>query len=425
MPPSTAGSHGVIEAMKDSERIRESRRRFLVGAGVVGSASLLAGNSALAAIARSAVLPFGNGERPLTDAFPQKGKMLLQRNRPPLLETPFDVFDKGVFTPNDRFYVRWHLPDIPTEINAEAFRLNVRGNVGKPLSLSLKDLMHDFEQVEIAAVNQCSGNSRGLFNPRVAGAEWGNGAMGNARWTGVRLKDVLDRAGVSEGSLQVRFNGLDGGILPGTPDFKRSVDIDHARDGEVMIAYGMNGQALPLLNGFPIRLIVPGWYAAYWVKMLNDIEVLFKPDDNYWMTTAYLIPDTPGANVAPGDKTFKKIPINRMVPRSFFTNVRDGDTVHAGHEQLLRGIAFGGDAGISKVLWSRDQGQNWLPATLEEDHGKYSFRRWSARYAPQAGDETVLVKAVNSNGLEQPMTPNWNPSGFMRNVVESVRLRAV
>ena len=407
----------------ERDDLATSRRRFLKTAGIFGSIGLLGGGTALAAAAKSIRLPFANGLRDLTRAFPQKGEMLLLRTRPPLLETPWEVFDQGVFTPNDKFFVRWHLPHIPTAVDAETFRLTIHGHVGKPLSLSLKQLMSDFEPVEIAAVNQCSGNSRGLFSPRVAGGQWGNGAMGNALWTGVRLKDVLDRAGVNAGAVQVRFNGLDSGLLPGTPDFLKSLAVDHARDGEVIIAYGMNGQPLPLLNGFPARLIVPGWYSTYWVKMLNDIEVLDQPDDNFWMAKAYLIPDTPHASVTPGQTGFKNVPINRMVPRSFFTNLRNGDTVHAGRTTALRGIAFGGDTGVAKVLWSSDSGKHWQDARLEKDFGTYSFRRWSAGYTPKApGENLLMVKAVNRHGVEQPVAANWNPGGFMRNVIESVKV---
>jgi len=246
--------------------------------------------------------------------------MVLQRTRPPLLETPFDVFDKGVFTPNDSFFVRWHWAVIPTTVDVDSFRLNVHGQVNQPLSLSLKDLLA-LPRFEIAAVNQCSGNSRGFFQPRVAGGEWGNGAMGNARWTGVHLKDVLDRAGVKAGAVQVRFNGLDTPVVPDGPDFMKSLAVDHARDSDVMIAYAMNGQQLPLLNGFPLRLVVPGWYATYWVKMLNDIEVLDNADTNFWMKTAYTIPDTPHADMTPGQANITMVPIGRMNPRSFITNI--------------------------------------------------------------------------------------------------------
>jgi hypothetical protein len=173
--------------------------------------------------------------------------------------------------------------------------------------------------------------------------------MGNALWTGVRLRDVLDRAGVKAGAVAVRFNGAEVPVVDGAPDFLKSLDIDHARDGEVMLAYLMNGEALPVVNGFPLRLIVPGWYSTYWVKMLNDIEVLDEPDKNFWMASAYLIPDTPFANVKPGETGFKTVPINRMLPRSFFTNVTNQATVKPGAAISVRGIAFGGDCGVSQV----------------------------------------------------------------------------
>src|SRR5579883_2866194 len=222
-----------------------SRRAALAQLGLAGLAL-----SAAPALAEDMIrLPFPGDtrERPLTHDFPQKGDMILQRTRPPLLETPFEVFDRGVFTPNDRFFVRWHWAVIPTSVDVDRFRLNVRGHVNRPLSLTLKEVLA-LPQIEIAAVNQCSGNSRGFFQPRVAGGEWGNGAMGNARWTGVRLKDVLDRAGVKAGAVQVRFNGLDEPVVANGPDFMKSLAVDHARDGEVMIAYAMNGKPLPLLN---------------------------------------------------------------------------------------------------------------------------------------------------------------------------------
>src|SRR5882757_10918125 len=187
------------------------RRQFLGGAGAASPA--LASAPALADTIVKLLLPGGPDERPMTTAFPQKGALILQRTRPPLLETPFEVFDQSVFTPNDRFFVRWHWALIPTEVKFDTFRLAVRGHVTRNLSLTLNDILA-LPQVELAAVNQCSGNSRGYFQPRVPGAQWSNGSMGNARWTGVRLKDVLDRAGVKPGAVQVRFNGMDQAIVP-------------------------------------------------------------------------------------------------------------------------------------------------------------------------------------------------------------------
>ncbi len=369
--------------------------------------------------------PGGAGTRPFTTAFPQKGNMILQRTRAPLLESPFDVFDKGVFTPNDQFFVRWHWAGFPTSVNVDTFRLTIRGHVNQTLSLSLKDLIHGFERTEIAAVNQCSGNSRGFFQPRVPGGEWGNGAMGNALWSGVRLKDVLDRVGIKPGAIQVRFTGLDEPTVADGPRFMKSLDIDHARDGEVMIAYAMNGEQMPLLNGFPLRLVVPGWYATYWIKMLSDIEVLDQPDTNFWMKTAYTIPDTPHANMKPGETGVTMIPINRMVPRSFVTNLHSGARVPAGKPSLARGIAFGGDCGVKKVEISTDSGKSWQNAQLGKDEGKYSFRQWQARFTlPAPGKYSVMIRCTNENGIAQPDMPNWNPGGYMRNVIESVDLVA-
>ena len=368
-------------------------------------------------------LPFAPSERALTKGFPQKGPMILQRTRPPLLETPFEVFDRGVFTPNDSFYVRWHWAVIPTDIDVGTFRLSVRGHVDKELSLTLKEIVDGLPRVELAAVNQCSGNSRGFTEPRVPGAQWANGAMGNAKWMGVRLKDVLDRAGVKAGATAVRFAGLDDPVVPEAPKFMKSLALDHASDGEVMIAYAMNGEQLPLLNGFPLRLVVPGWYSTDWVKMLARIEVLAAPDENFWTRNAYLIPDTPGADMKPGQTGLTMVPINRMVPRSFVTNLKDGASLKAGTKTLVRGIAFGGDSGVKSVELSVDGGTSWLPTVLGRDEGKYSFRQWQAEVTPSAGDIALMVRCTNDGGLVQPMANNWNPSGFMHNGIETVHLK--
>jgi DMSO/TMAO reductase YedYZ molybdopterin-dependent catalytic subunit len=400
-----------------------SRRYFLESVAILSLTLASASTHAEGII--KLPLPGGPDDREVTTRFPQKGELILQRTRPPLLETPFDVFDKSIFTPNDQFFVRWHWAGIPTEVNVDTFRLAVRGHVDRELSLSLGDVLA-LPQAELAAVNQCSGNSRGYFQPRVAGGQWSNGAMGNARWTGVRLKDVLDRAGVKAGAVQVRFKGLDEPVVPDAPYFMKSLDIDHAHDGEVMLAYAMNGEQLPLLNGFPLRLIVPGWYSTYWVKMLNDIEVLDQPDTNYWMKIAYTMPDRPNGNMAPGETGVKMVPINRMNPRSFITNIKSGDTVPAGAEAQARGIGFGGNAGVSRIDFSADAGKTWVETELGKDEGKYSFRRWQVRFSlTNRGNHVLMVRCTNTSGETQSDHPNWNPEGFMRNVIEQTPILAV
>ena len=247
--------------------------------------------------------------------------------------------------------------------------------------------------------------------------------MGNARWRGVPLKLVLDRAGVQGGAKQVIFNGMDGPVSDKTPDFVKALDLDHARDGEVMLAYGMNGEYLPVLNGFPLRLVVPGYYGTYWVKHLNEITVIDGVLDNFWMKTAYRIPDNSCNCVEPGTAPKATIPINRFTVRSFITSVADGAKLKRG-QTTLKGIAFDGGKGIKEVAVSTDGGKTWMPAKLGKDLGKYSFREWKLPVKLEAGAHELKVRATNNAGDVQPMDPLWNPAGYLRNVVETVRVTA-
>jgi sulfite dehydrogenase len=394
------------------------RREMMKRAGMAALATGFTSSKVLAL--ETVTLPIGNGERPLVK-YPQKRPMIGVTSRPPQLETPFSVFNEGPITPNNAFFVRYHLAQLPLDIDPDKFTLEIKGKVDHPLKLSLKDIKK-MPAVELVAVNQCSGNSRGFFDPRVAGGQSGNGAMGNARWRGVPLKTVLDKAGVQQGAKQITLNGMDGPVSDKTPDFVKALDIDHARDGEVMLAYGMNGQDLPLLNGFPLRLIVPGYYGTYWVKHLNEITVIDSVFDGFWMKTAYRIPDTPCGCVDPGTAPKATIPINRFTVRSFITNVTDGAKLKAG--TTLKGIAFDGGKGIKEVAVSTDGGKNWTPAKLGKDLGKYSFREWQLPVKLAAGSHELKVRATNNAGDIQPSEPKWNPAGYMRNVIETVRVTA-
>jgi sulfite dehydrogenase len=410
--------------MKEQGSRPDAGRRKLLRAGAALGGAALAGRAALAAAEQMVQLPMVNGARRFA-AYPQKRPLIVMTERPVQLETPMAIFNDGVFTPNDAFFVRWHLSNVPTSVDGAAHRIKVHGLVNTPLSLSVADLRNNYEQVEIAAVCQCSGNSRGLFEPRVVGGEWANGAMGNAMWKGVRLRDILNKAGVQKGALQVRLNGLETPPMTTTPDFVKALDMDQALREEVIVAYSMNGQPLPLLNGFPVRLVVPGWYATYWTKMLDDIEVIGSVDNNFWMNPAYRIPDNACACIEPG-QSVKTVPINRMTVRSFITSLQDGAKLRAGQETEVKGIAFDGGFGIRRVLFSADGGKSWSEARLGKDHGNYSFREWHTGFrAPRAGSYALQVMAVNGNGESQRLTPRWNPAGYMRNVVETVRVQAV
>jgi len=406
---------------------RRAFLKLLRQVGTLGAASAF-GSTALAALAGesgSVTLPFENGERDLV-AYPQKRPLILLTARPPQLETPFSIFNEGVITPNDAFFVRYHWSDIPTSIDALSYRLRISGNVNTPLDLSLADLKQMADAVDLVAVNQCSGNSRAHFTPRVNGGQLSNGAMGNARWTGIPLRKVLEKSGVKAGSVQVAFNGLDAPPVGDGPDFIKALNIDHALDGEVMLAWQMNGADLPLLNGNPLRLIVPGYYGTYWVKHLSDITVTDKVFDGFWMSKAYRIPDNQCACIEPEKAPVKTTPINRMNVRSFVTSLTDGMYVWSGRPVTVRGIAFDGGYGVAEVAFSPDGGKNWETTQLGKDLGRYSFREWSATFTPKhSGKHELLVRAVNRIGQSQPLSPLLNPDGYMRNVVESTHVVAV
>ncbi len=369
-------------------------------------------------------LPFANGQRPLV-AYPQKRPLILLTSRPPQLETPFSVFNESLYTPNDAFFVRYHWSEVPTHVDLQTYRLQVGGHVKTPLSLSLEKLQALGTAVELPAVHQCSGNSRGKMMPRVNGGQAYSGLMGNARWEGLPLKTLLEAAGVKAGAVQVSFDGLDHPPLQQSPDFVKALDIDHALDGEVMVAWRMNGAALPLLNGYPLRLVVPGYYGTYWVKHLSSIQVLEKPFEGFWMEHAYRVPEDACHCLSPDDTAKTSVPIARFDVRSFITSLADGDRIQKGRTYTVRGIAFDGGYGITEVAFSADGGQRWQDATLGRDVGRYAFREWTVPFrAEHSGEYRLLVRAVNRIGQTQPQQALWNPGGYMYNATEHVRVVA-
>lgn len=356
-------------------------------------------------------------------SFPEKTDLILRTDRPPQLETPLHYFRED-FTPNEAFYVRWHLEGIPTSVNLAAFRLRIDGHVERLVGFSIKDLRRQFESISLVAVNQCSGNSRSFFEPPVPGGQWKNGALGNARWTGVRLRDLLDRAGVRAGAVDVGFGGLDRGPMA-TPDFVKALSIDHARDGEVMVAYAMNGGDLPMLNGFPLRLVVPGWYATYWVKALSEIHVWPDRFRGFWMNKAYRIPATPDGNESADHLATETVPINRLSLRSLFVRPEPGEQLSSKVPFQIEGLAFDSGSGIHRVEVSTNNKVGWEAAQLDRELGKYSWRRWRFRWTPPArGRYRLKVRAFNRAGQEQT-TSLWNRGGYMRNVVEQTEVEVI
>ncbi|HBH60647.1 MAG TPA: oxidase [Nitrospiraceae bacterium] len=391
--------------MKD---INFSRRDFLRTAGAVGLAAAFGGIPADI---------FAEGRR--LYKFPEKTDLILLTSRPPQLETPLHYF-KELITPNEALFVRWHLANIPTSVDLNKWRLMIGGNTDKALELSMDDLKK-FEKVSFTAVIQCSGNGRSFFEPRAAGGQWQNGAMGNVTWSGARLKDILTQAGIKAGSVDVVFDGLDSGPLPKVPDFVKSLPLDKAVEDDIIIAYEMNGEPLTMLNGFPARLVVPGWYATYWVKALREITVVSKTYEEFWMNPAYRIPDTPCACVAPGSKPGKSVPITRMNTRSLIIEPAAAASLKVGRTVDIMGLAFSGGYSIKDVTVSVDGGNTWRESRFGKDMGKYSWIQWYYTWKPEKkGKYTLMARATNSIGESQPFESLWNPSGYMWNKIESI-----
>jgi sulfite dehydrogenase (cytochrome) subunit A len=357
-----------------------------------------------------------------------EGKVPLIRRafRPPNYETPLaDLIP--AFTRNEAFFVRYHLGVIP-QIDPMRWRLEVTGaSVAHPLSLSLQDLQENFEPVSLAAVNQCSGNRRGLFVPRVPGVQWGNGAMGNALWRGVRLRDVLARAGVIADALEVWFRGADRAVLAATPDFQKSLPVERALDENTMIALQMNGAPLPHWNGAPARLIVPGWTGTYWMKHLTQIRVEPTPLQNFWMKGAYRLPAGafPAAPFVSQD-TPETTPSTEILVNSLITAPRAGARLRRGERALVAGKAWDNGAGITRVQVSTDERRSWQDAALGRDLGRFAWREFSCPVdTSRRGALTVWVRAVSRNGTQQPDKLTFNAAGYHDNIVQSVTVEVL
>jgi DMSO/TMAO reductase YedYZ molybdopterin-dependent catalytic subunit len=398
------------------------RRTFVngvAGAMAVSGASLLLPRSLLAG------LPEGTLQSEGSFTLPGKQALIKRTFRPPNFETPVDQFT-DVITPNDRFFVRWHLASIP-EIDARTWRLRIDGDAAtQPLDLTLEQLQRDFEQVEIVAVCMCSGNRRGLSEPHVPGVQWGYGAMGNARWKGVRLRDLLARAGIGKDAVEIAFDGADRGALDPTPDFVKSIPTWKAMDENTLVAWEMNGEPLPHWNGAPARVVVPGWTATYWVKKIETIRALGLPLTNFWMSKAYRIPKGRFATVDRfvTQETAENTPITEIVVNSLITNLRDGQKVRAAAPLVIKGMAWDAGYGIRTVDMSVDDGRSWQSADLGADAGRFSFRPWQHVFTPGKGRHVISARATNGLGSTQVERLIFNPAGYNNNVRQRIGIEA-
>jgi len=359
-------------------------------------------------------------------AFPEKRPLITYSDRPPILETPIEVFTKAI-TPNDEFFVRWHMPKIPTHTSIETYRISVKGFVENPLYISMDELKNDYKQVEVTCVMQCGGNSRSAFVPTTSGIQWGNGAMGCAKFKGVRLNDILKKAGLKSGASWVGLNGDDKAAFHKTENFKRELELHEIKD-DVIVAYEMNGEELPYLNGYPVRLVIPGAYSDSWVKMLSNITVTKEYEKLYYMDTAYRVPDNECECETPDNIVKKTTPITTMNIKSVIGYPTSNTRIDAGSNVIVKGVAFDSGHGIKEVLISTDAGKSWKSAELGKELSAHAFRSFKFGFKPmQKGKITLMAKAINMLGEEQPFAKDiqWNHGGYKYNGIDSVTINVV
>jgi sulfite oxidase len=343
----------------------------------------------------------------------ETGTLTARVSRPFNAETPVREFTSWL-TPNERFFVRSHFgPPSPESADPESWRLSVKGLVERELTFSLADL-RAFPPTSITAVLQCSGNGRSFYRPNAPGVQWTRGAVGNAEWTGVRLQDVLGRAGIRRQTRHVQFQGADRPALPTVPLFTRSIPIEKAVHPDTILAYEMNGRRLPLLHGAPLRLITPGWMAESCIKWLTDITLQEGESIGYYMQTAYRMP---AASIEPGTSAPETamIPVEAMVVKSLIAAPLDGDTVAKG-PVTVQGVAWAGESEVVKVEVSCDDGKTWQEARFIGEARPYAWRQWQyVWHAKTPGPTAFVCRATDAGGTVQPPASPWNPGGFLWN----------
>jgi sulfite oxidase len=342
-----------------------------------------------------------------------KHPMIERSARPLNYETPVGALGTRI-TPVDRFYIRNHF-DHPS-LDAASWRLSIDGLVDKPIVLALADL-EKMKQVTVEAVLQCAGNGRGLFVPHVAGVQWQRGAVGNARWTGPRLRDVLALAHPKKEARYLELQGHERPVLEKTPRFIRGIPVAKGVHEDTIIALRMNDVPLPMAHGLPARLVVPGWVADDWMKWLARVTLLPDEPKGFFYETAYRYPTTPGAPGAPVAPE-NLATMQQLVVKSLIAAPAAGGVLPPGRA-TVRGAAFSGEHGIKKVDVSVDGGATWKAARLEAG-GRYGFTMFELDFDAAPGKLRILSRATDDAGAVQPPTPVWNPAGYLHNAIDGV-----
>jgi DMSO/TMAO reductase YedYZ molybdopterin-dependent catalytic subunit len=386
-----------------------SRRSFLKKTGLAGLAVALNGSLSGDILAQATEkLP----EQPL---FPGKEKMIVLSSKPIVLEMPHKGFDNFI-TETDMFFVRNNI-GMP-EVDINKWRLTVTGEVKNPLSLSMEDIKR-FEEVEAVITLECFGNGRAFFEPKTPGNQWKKGAIGTAQWKGIRLKDVLDNAGISDKARHAVFDGADEPFAPGAPDFRRSINIEKAIDSKTLLVYEMNGMPLPIYHGYPLRTLVPGWGGSASVKWLININVSEKEYEGFYMVDKYRFPKfpvEPGRKVAPKEMHV----LTELDVKSIITKPLDGAKMPLG-EITINGYAWTGEAEIKAVEVSTDFGRTWHKAKIIRKGGLYAWDFWEYRWrSERPGSYPLMSRAADSKGRMQPSYQHWNQDGYLYNVIDKV-----
>ncbi len=406
------------------------RRGFLKGAGLAAMGAAVGGAIPFAGSMPSGLIPAAMAQGTATPAQPKllkmdgKAELVILGDKPLVCETPEHMLDDDV-TPTQRIFIR-NNGQIPEGTkDPDGWEIAIDGEVNTPLKLKLGEIKQKFQHVTYRVQMECGGNGRAAFQPEARGNQWGNGAISNAAWTGVRLADLLKAAGLKPSAVHTGNYGADPHLSGDTskPSISRGVPMAKAMEEHTILAFAVNGQPLPVIHGFPARLITPGWPGSASQKWLTRIWVRDKEHDGPGMTgTAYRVPITP---MVPGGKAVDaNMRVLQSMPlRSIITNVANGTKLPAGTRKLdLRGHAWAGEKTVRAVDVSIDFGQSWTKGEVKPAPEKYSWQRWTASVTlPSAGYYEAWVRATDSDGLGQSFAGwNWNPQGYGGNAVHRV-----
>jgi DMSO/TMAO reductase YedYZ molybdopterin-dependent catalytic subunit len=341
--------------------------------------------------------------------------LIVHRAHPLNCETSVPALLGGVVMPNAHFYVRnhFHIPDL----DAASFRLSIGGLVERPCSFGMNELRRLPSQSVVVTL-ECAGNGRMLFDPPIDGERWNLGAVSTAEWTGVPLAEVLDRAGVRSGAAEVVFRGADAGTIDGRAvRFERSLPLDVARSADVLLAYAMNGESLPVQHGYPVRLVVPGWYAVASVKWLTEIELFDQPFTGHYQTDKYWYEWLRDGRIVREPVTLQRV-------RALITEPAPDHEIRPG-ELAVRGVAWSGAASIVRVEVSVEDGQ-WQEARLVGERKRHSWQWWELiTHVPHTGAITLRARATDLAGRTQPESAEWNRLGYGNNAIHGVAVRTV